>query len=195
MLTFIEFTGSNTADGHRLARYACDCGNVQTFAASRVRHGYANMCKACKIEVSRKSATKHGMRGTREYRIWSGIKTRCYNKNSKDYAKYGQSGITMFNDWKNSFQSFFNYMGECPSPDHSIDRIDNDQGYQPGNVRWASKLEQARNKKNATYVTDGKRVYRINEVANMLGISRGAAHLRLKRGKLDGFTAHTTMDE
>ena len=195
MLKFIGFTGEKNSSGHKLAKFMCDCGKTQTFSASRVKNGYAHMCRKCQSKRSKILATKHGMKGTREYRIWTGMKSRCHNPNSKDYARYGGSGITVCKDWRNNFESFFKHMGKCPSSNHSIDRIDNKKGYEPGNVRWADSLQQGRNKRNATYVTDGEKVYRINEVASMMGITRGAAHLRLKRGKLHGFTAHTPMDK
>jgi hypothetical protein len=116
------------------------------------------------------------------------IKTRCTNKNAPDYERYGGRGVTMCDEWLGSFDAFLNYLGPRPSKQHSVDRIDNGKGYEPGNVRWATKTEQQRNKQNSTYVTDGIRILHITDAANELGITRGAAHLRLKRGKLDGFT-------
>ena len=191
MLTFVSYTGNKTNDGHLKALFQCDCGLVQEFCASRVRTKRVNMCKQCQAEKSRKTATKHGMRKTREYRIWGSMKTRCHNKNSKDYPRYGGSKIFVCEEWLNDFESFFQHVGKCPSNKHSIDRIDNNRGYEPGNVRWASPLEQARNKAKVTYVTDGKSTMHINDVAAQLNITRGAAHMRLKRGKLHGYSKVT----
>jgi hypothetical protein len=123
-----------------------------------------------------------------EYKIWNGIKTRCTKKNASEYGRYGGRGIKICDEWLDNFDAFFNHLGPRPSKQHSVDRIDNDKGYEPGNVRWATRTEQQRNRQDSTYVTDGTRVLHIVDVANELGITKGAAHLRLKRGKLDGFT-------
>lgn len=188
MLTFVSYTGNKTNDGHLKALFQCDCGEAQEFCASRVKNGYANMCKKCQAENLRKKATTHGMKKTKEYSTWNSMKTRCHNKNDKNYWRYGGSGIFVCEEWRNDFERFFKHVGKCPSKNHSIDRIDNSKGYEPGNVRWADRSEQARNKGNTTYVTDGKSVFHINEVAEKLNITRGAAHMRLKRGKLDGYS-------
>lgn len=188
MLKFIAEHFKRSKDKHKLWLCECDCGSSGLYIASRVRHGRVTMCRACAFKASAAKNKTHGMRGSSEYRIWIGIKTRCTNKNAPDYNRYGGRGITMCDEWNDSFVEFLSYLGPRPSKKHSVDRIDNDKGYEPGNVRWATKTEQARNRRDSTYVTDGNRVLHINEVANELGITRSAAHLRLKRGKLDGFT-------
>lgn len=82
------------------------------------------------------------------YRIWVGMKTRCYNVKSKDYPLYGGRGIKVCDRWVNSFQSFADDMGERPSSNHSIDRFpDNDGNYEPSNCRWATPAEQSKNKR------------------------------------------------
>ena len=187
MLKFIAEHFKRSKDKHKLWLCECDCGDADLYIASRVRHGRVTRCQACALRAVAEKNKKHGMRGSSEYRIWGGIKTRCTNKNAPDYDRYGGRGITMYDEWLGSFDAFFSYLGPRPSKQHSVDRIDNDKGYEPGNVRWATKMEQGRNKKNSTYVTDGNRVLHINEVASELGITKGAAHMRLKRGKLDGF--------
>jgi hypothetical protein len=146
------------------------------------------MCRGCAVKSAGLKNKRHGMRYSSEYTIWGGIKTRCTNKNAPDYGRYGGRGITMCDEWVDSFDAFFSHIGPKPSQQHSIDRIDNDKGYEPGNVRWATKTEQVKNRRDSTYVTNGTRVLHITDVAKELGISKGAAHLRLKRGKLDGFT-------
>lgn len=84
---------------------------------------------------------------TPEWSAWSSIKTRCYNKNSNTYHKYGGRGIKMCDEWLNSFQAFHDYVGDKPSLAHSIDRIDNNGNYEPGNVRWATGSQQILNQR------------------------------------------------
>lgn len=96
----------------------------------------------------------HGMRGSAEYRIWTGIKTRCTNPRSVAYPPYGGRGIRLDARWMR-FEYFYADMGPRPTPRHSIDRIDGNGHYTPGNCRWATPEEQARNKQRAHRLTIG----------------------------------------
>lgn len=89
----------------------------------------------------------HGMTGTKVYRAWNAIKNRCYNKNTAEYKDYGARGISVFEGWVSDFSAFYNHVGDPPSAKHSLDRIDGTKGYEPGNVRWATKSEQAINRR------------------------------------------------
>ena len=88
----------------------------------------------------------HGMSGTPEYTTWNGMKRRCNNPSEDSWAHYGGRGVKIYGPWKKSFIEFYNYIGPKPSPGHSIDRIDNDGHYEPGNVRWATKEQQLSNR-------------------------------------------------
>lgn len=89
--------------------------------------------------------TSHGMSRTPEYRAWLNLIQRCENPREKDFHHYGGRGISVWPEWRASFAVFFTAVGRRPSPRHSLDRIDNDRGYEPGNVRWATQSEQMRN--------------------------------------------------
>lgn len=90
---------------------------------------------------------KHGRSQLPEYKCWQQIKQRCLNPRHLAYPNYGGRGITMAAEWADDFEAFFAHVGPRPSPKHSLDRRDNDSGYVPGNVRWATKSEQNRNRR------------------------------------------------
>jgi hypothetical protein len=88
-----------------------------------------------------------------EYRIWYAIKERCNNPNSKAYPDYGMRGIAICEKWEHDFVAFISDVGRRPSKEYTLDRIDNDGNYEPGNVRWATRIEQANNKRTSILVT------------------------------------------
>lgn len=90
--------------------------------------------------------TAHGLTKTVEYRAWHSMKQRCLNPKCRRWNKYGGRGIAICQKWLDSFEAFLADMGPRPSPDHSIDRIDNDGDYEPGNCRWATRSQQQQNK-------------------------------------------------
>ncbi len=89
----------------------------------------------------------HGMKGSPEWNAWRNAKFRCTNPKSPDWDDYGGRGIKMAKRWLTSFEAFYAHIGARPSALHSLDRIDNDRGYMPGNVRWATKAEQNKNRR------------------------------------------------
>lgn len=122
----------------------CDCGNTKTVGATSLQMGLTKSC-GCLHQVGYNA--KHRMVGTKEYNTWNGMKQRCFNPNSQFYANYGGRGITVADEWISSFQAFYEHIGPAPSGAHSIDRIDNDGNYEPGNVRWATSFEQVHNRR------------------------------------------------
>jgi hypothetical protein len=121
----------------------CDCGTVREFRSRRLRSGYTKSC-GCKQGEGRRThgATRGG--NTPEYRAFHAAKTRCTNPNQKRWMDWGGRGIKfLFVD----FEEFFLTIGPRPSPQHTVDRINNDGNYEPGNVRWATKEEQNANQR------------------------------------------------
>ena len=129
----------------------CDCGNQTRASAAKLRFGQCKSCGCITREATAQRSTKHGYsrRGQRspEYRAWIEMKTRCYNPKATGFQYWGGRGITICDEWRFNFMSFFTYVGVKPTPKHSIDRIDVNGNYEPGNVRWATSMEQNNNQR------------------------------------------------
>ena len=125
-------------------------------------------------------ATKNG-KWTKTYRIWHNMKQRCFNKNNQDYATYAGRGITICDRWRNSFQSFLSDMGECPQG-MSIDRIDNDGNYEPGNCRWATQKMQMNNYSKNVYISYKGEKLHISVWAKRIGMSTETLQNRYNYG-------------
>jgi len=121
-------------------RVRCDCGSEFVVLRQSLRSGNTVSCGCKKREHLIAIATTHGKSETVAYRIWSSMISRC-----NPSGAYGKRGIRVCDRWRGSFEAFLADMGERPSPRHSIDRIDNSRGYEPGNCRWATTYQQAQN--------------------------------------------------
>jgi len=119
---------------------------------------------------------KHGMCGTTEHRIWTSMKTRCLNPNSKSYSDYGGRGITVCDKWLD-FVGFFEDMGYRPSSEHTLDRTDNDEGYCKGNCKWSTYEEQGRNKRDYANNTSGVKGVKWHSRDKKWYVRLGAKHI------------------
>jgi len=129
-----------------------------------------------------KAATRHGMHKTAEYRAWGSIRQRCGNPKNTQFKDYGGRGIRVCQEWLDSFDTFYAYIGPKPSPQHTIDRIDINGHYEPGNVRWATKKEQERNKRNSRFVEYEGQTKTIAEWAESSSVTRDVLWHRIKLG-------------
>lgn len=136
----------------RVLKYAmwnclCDCGNNCTILATDLKSGSQVSCGCFNQEIRKERKTTHGMSDSREYQAWLSMKDRCLNRATKHFDSYGGRGISINSDWVDSFENFFAHVGECPTPKHSLDRIDTNGNYDIGNVRWADIYQQMQNQR------------------------------------------------
>lgn len=128
----------------------CDCGNGKVINASKLTTGKTKSCgcfgEAYKSIIKR----KHGKYGTPEYQAWASMLDRCSNSKSASYKNYGERGIFVCDEWRN-FEVFYRDMGDRPSKRHSIDRIDNEDGYHPANCKWSLPHEQQQNTRQTKF--------------------------------------------
>lgn len=156
-------------------RCTCHCGRECVLNGESLKRGSTKSCGCLPASI------KHGNVGTTEHSTWAAMKGRCLNKNSPAYADYGGRGIRVCERWLD-FRNFLEDMGRRPSKAHTIDRIDNDGNYEPGNVRWATHSEQCRNRRSNVLLTHAGRSMCLSDWAIAVGMQRATLERRLKKG-------------
>lgn len=155
----------------------CFCGEVKEVIVKNLKSGASKNCGCLRRNKTSGRNYVHGLRFTREWRIWRAMKTRCYNKNSQQFKNYGGRGITVCDEWIDSFQSFYSDMGKSPEGS-SIDRVDTNGNYCKENCKWSTAKEQCRNKTNNRKYNGECAI----EVDERLGGKSGLVSKRLARG-------------
>lgn len=157
----------------------CDCGNLHVVSALNLRFGHVKSC-GC---LQKRGNPTHNQSNTRLYRIYAGIKRRCYNKHEPAYPRYGGAGLVMCDEWKNDFTAFYNWAIKNGYDESlTIDRIDNTKGYSPDNCRWADMKAQSNNRTNCIMFTHNGKTQTVKQWCNELGLNVGTVYSRIDRG-------------
>lgn len=159
--------------------FICDCGTEKIIRVENVRNGDARSCGCLRNEVTAKRSTTHGHRigrkTSRTLKSYEHAKGRCFNKSDPKYPHYGERGITMCDEWANSFEAFLKYMGECPSG-KTLGRINVNKGYEPGNCRWETSFQQARSRTDNVFVEHNGENLVLKDYAAIVGVDYKRLH-------------------
>ncbi len=178
-LVAVSWFRIQVAKGTRIMwRCRCRCGRRVTVEAQTLRDGRQISC-GCYNQEKR---TRHGMYKRREYQIWADMIARCQNSRHRSFKNYGGRGVSICTRWIRSFAAFFADMGPRPSPEHSLDRKDNDGNYEPSNCRWATRREQQSNRRGCNRVTWNGKTQTLYAWARELGMAPSTLRGRLRLG-------------
>lgn len=175
-LKVVERMESSKAGAARW-KVLCECGAQKVLRSSQLTDQHTGDCGCMFITNARKRLTTHGMTDTLEFRVWTAMRKRCTYTKHPAYHLYGGRGITVCERW-GCFNAFYIDMGACPFLDGSIDRIDNQKGYDVGNCRWLPRAQQSKNRSNVP-LYDG---LTLPEVAKKHGIAYGTLRNRVMSG-------------
>lgn len=164
----------------------CDCGKKVSVLTHSLISGNTSSCGCLHreklAENNKISKRKHGMTGTRLYRIWGGMKRRCYEIANKDYERYGARGIIICDAWLTDFQFFYEWaMSNGYKDDLSIDRIENDGNYEPSNCKWTTVKIQNNNRRTNHLINFNGKTQNLNQWADELGINRVSLRGRISK--------------
>lgn len=170
-------------------RCRCECGAIRIIRGHDLDRTLS--CGCWRAQNTRNMRTKHGMYKSSEFRIWWHMIERCHNPNDHQYPEWGGRGITVCDQWRESFSNFFADVGHRPSRHHSLDRIDNDGNYELNNVRWATRDEQSNNTRRTKLIEWNGKTQSVSQWERELGTSQGL----IKRRLLKGWSIERAMTE
>lgn len=162
----------------------CACGTEKLVNGNHLKRGNTQSCGCLATErrIGNQHGRTHNLSHLPEYQSWLRAKSRCNNPKNPSYARYGERGIRVCERWLESFENFYEDVGPKPSDIHSIDRIDSNGNYEPGNVRWATPTEQSRNLSSNRRITHQGMTLCITEWAEFAGIPSSAMYGRVNSG-------------
>lgn len=187
----VSLYAGRSKHGNSIWLCLCECGGEARTGTTKLRSGHTTSCGCLQQERTRAAATRHGMlpRGVRHPLLdtYSNILDRCYNAQSEYFDDYGGRGITVCDRWrfgengKTGFQCFVEDAGERPEG-LTLDRRDNDGHYSPSNIRWASRKEQARNRRSNLLIPIGDEMVSVAEFSERTGLNYGTVISRIRHG-------------
>ena len=180
-LTVLERTGSDERK-NATWRCRCTCGNECIVTGHRLKSGETKSCGCWIYEFCK----THGKSKTKLYQTWADMKGRCLNKNNVQFPNYGGRGISVFSEWLNDFNAFFDYVSNLPhfgEKGYTLDRINNNGNYEPGNLRWADVKTQNRNTRQNRIVEYEGKMMPLAEAAEKAGLPDHVLRGRIKRGE------------
>lgn len=161
----------------------CSCGKTTVLPTSKI--GVTMSCGCLQRDESGSACrrrTRHGSTKSPTWISWQSMKSRCLNKNDPSYFRYGGAGVSIYAPWIESFEEFVSHVGERPSR-HSLDRYPNSNGnYEPGNVRWATALQQSNNRHNSILVEHHGKMVSLPTLSKLTGINCHALRYRHEHG-------------
>ncbi len=160
----------------------CDCGVKIITTTGDLRNGTTKSCSCIQKEWALIANKSHGMSNSPEYEVWIGMKKRCLNKSQASFKNYGGRGIRVCKRWIESFEGFIKDMGHRPSDDHTIERVDPNGDYEPGNTVWLPSKMQALNKRSSVRVEWGGKTQCLSEWSKELSIPYETLRSRIKSG-------------
>lgn len=182
-LTVIQRYPEN--DKHGNSRWDCVCsctGKIVVVRRMSLVSGDTTSCGCIQSELLKSAKTTHGLSDSPEYAIWKAMKNRCYYLKDTHYANYGGRGIEVCDEWKESFETFYRDMGPRPSPQHTVERKNNDKNYGPQNCMWATRKEQANNRRTNSHYSLRGVTKTLAQWRDELGFNYTLACNRLHRG-------------
>ena len=175
-------------DGHILWLCQCDCGEQAVVSVGDLRSGHTKSCGCRRMELVREMSAAnitHGLASDRMYGKWKDMKRRCHNPEHRNYPDYGGRGIAVCAEWRDDFKAFYDHVTALPGygkPGMSLDRIDNDGNYEPGNVRWATEKQQKRNTRYTVMLEFDGKIQCMADWADELGMKRVTLEQRIRSG-------------
>lgn len=167
-------------NGHAYMECLCSCGKTTITTINRLKSGSTKSCGCLNKGINAiMKRLIHGMESSSEYRTWKHMKERCYNPTDKSFKNYGGRGIKVCDEWKESFSKFYSHIGPKPSKKYTIERIDNNLGYFPGNVRWATMREQSNNRRSNYTITLHEHTKTMIQWSRFVGINNGTLWNRI----------------
>jgi len=169
---------------HRAERWICrcECGTERDVSVQSLLNGTSVSCGCLRIDLLIQRITTHDQTDSPEWFAWQHIIQRCTNPNDPTWKNYGGRGISICPEWRNDFSAFLAHVGKRPTAKYSIDRIDNDGNYEPGNVRWATIHEQATNTRRNRRIELHGQTKTITQWAKQLGVNYQAIQYQLAVG-------------